>query len=214
MKFKIGIAIILLICLSSVGVWLVISGSYPQQEIIWTDDFNDGIIDSKRWGTFVESPNTLVEENGYIRMTEAQDATAAAFFYFQDSITGPFDISFKHRFNALEGEVCILLNDSPKTAENAKDYDGICTTAEGEFRLRIVGESDVILKKGININTWYTLRIKRIGTVHSIYIEDEMVWEGSLYDSNHINIQFGDSYTALSVLGYIGDYDEFRFESS
>ncbi|MFX1519961.1 MAG: hypothetical protein ACFFCD_08570 [Promethearchaeota archaeon] len=181
---------------------------------MWTDDFSDSIIDSNRWGTYVELPNTLVEENGYIRMTEVQDATAAAFFNFQDPITGPFDISFKHRFNALEGEVCTFLNDPPRTAESAKDYDGICTTAEGEFRLRIVGESDVILKKGININTWYTFRIKRIGSVHTIYIDGEKVWEGGLYDSNHINMQFGDSYTALSKVGYTSDYDEFRVESS
>ncbi len=181
----------------------------------WTDDCGDGSINPNYWEIYTEAPATVTETT-FIRAAQAQNNQKPGFFYFHETgypLTGDFDISFKFRTSVLGRNICTFVTNPPQTYpdNDYKNLDGINTHADGELSLHIPSIEGTRIGQ-VSANTWFTIRIVRVGATHTIYVEGEQVWTGSLDDADHDNIEFGNLWTSTSTSpAYNLDYDDFTY---
>lgn len=185
----------------------------------WYDDCQDDVINTTYWEQYKTGSNTIVEANGYIRCYTGAYPTNTCFIYFKPAyeLAGNFDISFSVRTNdpLLESVICAFVTNAPiKGTFNWCDanLDYIKFDSPGTIVLCRAGLARVTLKTNVNANEMYQIRITRVSTTHTIYINGEQVWSGTtIVDNDHDNIEFGDFRTNEKQTGVSTDYDNFNY---
>ena len=192
----------------------------------FSDDCNDDSLSSTYFDQKKTGSATITEANGYIRCYSSSHPSNVAFIYYEDSayeLSGDFEILFDIRTSdsLLESPICAFVTSVPiydkvNTLNQTIDY--IKFDAPKKIVLRVPdGSGDytqTTLKSNVNKNTWYNFKVKRSSTTHTIYINGEQVWSGTLYDSDHTNIQFGDFRTDEGEESINIDYDNFVYKTT
>jgi hypothetical protein len=198
-------------------------GSYLLKGVLsltsgWFDPCDNASVSTTYFDQTTYGDNTITETT-FIRVACGDYPSHYAVLDLDTvyELSGNFDISFDVRTDdaKLEAPICALVTSAPLTGTVGyldDNVDYLKFDDADKIKLCRAGASRETLKTGCRVDTWYTIRIKRVSTTHTIWIDGEKVWSGTtIVDNDHDNIQWGDFRTSEGETSINIDYRNFGY---
>lgn len=170
-----------------------------QGDPTWIDHCDDGVVNTSYW----DWDGDVTEHDGFIDL-EHDANNPSQLFYDKANypVSGDYDNSFEVYVAPQDGNDLHVLFDKQVNMPVEKTWAELETynrpflfTQEdnSNWRLRLWNNGGyTVLASGLVIRQWYTIRIKRVSTTVTIYLNGEQKWSGTLTEPGgaHDNHQF------------------------